>query len=953
MRSAFAVLLLLLLLPSRDADAVIPSAFGPIQALLVVLPQLLLAAAAAAVALFKPRTYRFFFGYLRAHPALAAVLVLGLAGAVWGAGRLFRVEVRAERGGGAWSAFRGGPERSGTAGDSVGPKRPPRVAWQVGADVLGSGARVDSSPAAVGNRIYFGAGLPAILSAGTGAIHAVDLDTGGAVWSFTGSGALQPPLRPVFSSPAVAVEGGLPRWLVCGEGYHEDRDCRIVILDLASKPPKLHAAIQTTSHVESSPAIHEGRAYIGAGDDGFWCVDLASGRVAWRIEGDPYYEIEAGPEADRLAAQAGKTVSVTGIARRIFDAEHADQSVSVLAIKQTTEKPGPAERAVTGRLVEAPKNAKRPPGVSPWRIETALSLPDCESSPIVVPGEPPRVIFGVGIGGNAVVCADARSGALLWKAPVPYPAFGPPAVVDGKILIGLGNGNFIRSDPKPAGAVVCLSLADGKELWSVATGDVVLGAVAVREGLGFAACRDGQLYALDLASGRVADKLAVGAPMVCSPAVSASGLYVTTDGGKLLCFERAPLRLRWSFPLAPGSQVISSPAISAGKLLVGTASRGFFAFADPPGGDGPPPVQPWAGPGGTADRRGHADERGAPAIMTDDALLRRPAPAPLQRPVAGPLAACNGRVFAVFEEGPRRKLAAFGASDAKLLWEADVQAVKALAGDAHRLYVLDDVSLWALDPATGGPLWGPLKHRGGFLALDGGRLYVENDLRLDCLSAEDGKLVGSWVTGKLLATPVVGFDLILASTGGELACHSGDDGTVLWRAPLGGEAQVAPTLTEVSSGGRRAGRVLVASGGTGRVKSVVHCRSLLDGALVWKAELEDAVIAPFAATEAYVAVPAEERVVIFRTSDGKELASLPVGKGPMTPAISQNLIVMAAEARVAAYDLASGEWPWNYKDQDAIGRATAGPVIAGETIWVGTSARGLLGIGVPEGARKP
>ena len=53
---AAAAILLALLLPSANAEAVIPSAFGPIQALIVILPQLMLALAAGLVAVFKPRT---------------------------------------------------------------------------------------------------------------------------------------------------------------------------------------------------------------------------------------------------------------------------------------------------------------------------------------------------------------------------------------------------------------------------------------------------------------------------------------------------------------------------------------------------------------------------------------------------------------------------------------------------------------------------------------------------------------------------------------------------------------------------------------------------------------------------------------------------------------------------------------------------------------------------------
>jgi hypothetical protein len=65
---------LVVLLPSRDADAVIPSAFGPIQALIVILPQLLLALAGLLLAIFKPRTYKLLGAYLWSHKVFTSVL---------------------------------------------------------------------------------------------------------------------------------------------------------------------------------------------------------------------------------------------------------------------------------------------------------------------------------------------------------------------------------------------------------------------------------------------------------------------------------------------------------------------------------------------------------------------------------------------------------------------------------------------------------------------------------------------------------------------------------------------------------------------------------------------------------------------------------------------------------------------------------------------------------------
>src|SRR5438128_10467019 len=78
-RWLLAAVVLAILLPSRDAEAVIPSAFGPIQALIVILPQLLLALAGLLLAIFKPRTDKLLGAYLWSHKAFTVVL-LGAVG---------------------------------------------------------------------------------------------------------------------------------------------------------------------------------------------------------------------------------------------------------------------------------------------------------------------------------------------------------------------------------------------------------------------------------------------------------------------------------------------------------------------------------------------------------------------------------------------------------------------------------------------------------------------------------------------------------------------------------------------------------------------------------------------------------------------------------------------------------------------------------------------------------
>ena len=943
LRWCSAALLLALLLPSREAEAVIPSAFGPIQALLVILPQLLLAFALGVVALFKPRTYKLLFAYLWAHKALSAALVgLAVLG-VWGVGRLFTTGVSAEKGGEAWTAFRGGASRTGATPGARGPRRAPRTAWQVGSDILGSGGAVDSSPAVVGNRVYFGSGVSSVLGASAGALHAIDLDSGGRAWSWTGAGELPAPLRPVFASPALDA-----RFLVSGEGYHEDRDCRLIALDLdpvrasgGKQPPKLHGWVQTTSHVESSPAIHEGRAYVGAGDDGFYCFDLAAGKVAWRLEGDAYYEIAAGPQAEALAKLLGKTVAVTGSSTRVFTGETPDANLHVLRVTSFREHEGPAtpapggpsptERVVIGKVV--PAGPKKTADASAIRLETALSIPDCESSPVIADG---KVVFGSGIGGNAVVCVDAKTGALLWRSPVAHPAFGAPTVVDGSVLIGLGNGIFTKSDPNPVGAIVALALADGKPRWSLATGDVVLGAVAVDAGRGYAGSRDGHVYVVDVKDGKLLQKIPVGGTMVCSPALTADAVYFTTDAGKLLCVDRASSKVRWSYALAPGTPVISSPVAAGDRLLVGTSKKGFFALVGTLGPEEAPVARSWSGPGGGPERLGAADDKDLPAMPVDKENIceaKWPSTPALSRPVTGPLAACAGRIFVPFQG----KLAALEASTAKSLWEIDSAPVAALAADPSRLFGLAGGRLLALNAADGRLLWGPLPTADAppWLALDGDRLYVPAKNGLACLRTSDGSTLWTAAPGVLTGAPGAAHDLIVAATASGLACLSAEGGALLWK--IEGAPLAPPALA--------GGRIYVALPNAGKNKSRIQALALADGALLWSTPVDELAIGHAAASEELVAVPCESTMKLLSAVDGKLLQELPVGTAPVPAAVVRDLVIMGAEQRIAAYDVVKGVWPWNYKDQDHIGKATSAPVVADGSIWVGTSARGLVILG--------
>jgi outer membrane protein assembly factor BamB len=869
-RWLLAAAVLALLLPSRDAEAVIPSAFGPIQALIVILPQLLLALAGLLLAVFKPKTYKMLGAYLWSHKLFTLVLLGAIGFLIWGPS-FSTGKVAEEQVGAAWSAFRGGPGRTGAVAGAKGPQSQPRVLWKLAGDPLGGAtAAVDSSPAVVGNRLYFGVGNNSILSGSKGSVACVDADTGALAWRWTGDKELPSPLKAIFSSPVVWVEppekGAPPaaRFLVIGEGYHDDREGRLICLDLepvrkskGKEPPKLHWFLQATDHVESTPCILDGKVFVGTGDDGYWAVELATGKVLWHVEGtSARYEL-LGPKAAEMAALAGKTVAVTGPIKRLNHGvkNKDDPGTMTVEVKEYREAAAPPvplmesgrtlDRTVWGKVA---KDEKGP------YLAIEFTNPDSESSPVAVEN---RVLFGSGVGGQRVNCVDAATGALIWKVSVPYPAFGAPTVVGDKVLIGVGKGDFVHSAPDPVGLILCLSLKDGTTKWETKIADTILGAITVQEGRAYACARDGIVYGVDLEKGTILSKFATGSPLVSSPVVTADAIYAGNDGGRLFCFDRKTGAMRFTTPVSPGSPIVSSPAVSAGKLFMGTRNKGMLCLADPDGAKKTVFMPPEA----IAGRTGCFDDRGLPVISGDTSDLKWTMPDPLTQPVAGPVV-IRGNYLAV---------------------------------DFGKYPVL-------VDPATGQIVEAPRP------------------------PAPSGKEV--WIHG-----------LQFMTSDGVLVCDASTK-VGLWRVTPETPATGVPTVA--------GDKVFITTAGKDKAKAFVEARKLVDGSLVWRKELDDAPLSHVVATTEWAAVAtADDKIALFRASDGKVREPLPVGGKPVAPALCGDVLIIAGETRIAAHDLSASEWIWNYKDQDNIGTVTGQPVILGETIWVGTTKRGLVAIGVP------
>jgi eukaryotic-like serine/threonine-protein kinase len=164
-----------------------------------------------------------------------------------------------------------------------------------------------------------------------------------------------------------------------------------------------------------------------------------------------------------------------------------------------------------------------------------------------------------------------------------------PAIVDGVIYVGSNDGNLYAIDQQT-----------GAKKWAFTTGARVASSPAVDRGLVYFNSYDGNFYAVDTATGKLRWKfrnagerrytathlhgsLPAGEAMpdpfdtyLSSPAVSNGSVYFGSGDGNIYALDAASGDLKWKFKT--GDVVHASPAIVDGKLYIGSWDSNFYAL---------------------------------------------------------------------------------------------------------------------------------------------------------------------------------------------------------------------------------------------------------------------------------------------------------------------------------------------------------------------------------------
>ncbi len=231
-------------------------------------------------------------------------------------------------------------------------------------------------------------------------------------------------------------------------------------------------------------------------------------------------------------------------------------------------------------------------GTQRWKFETKVRV---TSSPAVSAG---MVYFGSYDG--TFYALDAASGQMKWKfqtggerrfaarhihgiqpaaetMPDPFDFYlSSPAVWNGAVYFGSGDGN-----------VYAVDAASGALKWKFKTGDVVHASPAIADGVVFIGSWDSFFYALDAATGKEKWRFKTGEDheiynqvgIQSSAAVSDGVVYFGCRDSNFYALDVATGQKKWTFN-NKGSWVIASPAVHDGKVYFATSDSALFYALD-------------------------------------------------------------------------------------------------------------------------------------------------------------------------------------------------------------------------------------------------------------------------------------------------------------------------------------------------------------------------------------
>ena len=320
---------------------------------------------------------------------------------------------------------------------------------------------------------------------------------------------------------------------------------------------------ETEGSVQSSPAIADGKVFVGSNDGKIYCVDENTGKLIWSREIGNW--IKSSP-----AVSNGKVF--VGGSHKIYclNANNGDLIWSYETGSLVGSSPTIADgRVFVGSYDEKIYCLDENTGKLIWSYNTGYYV---TSSPTVADG---KVFVTMGVG--VLCCLNENNGEFIWRSSTDgkVDCHHTPAVSEGRVFVGSDSND----------GIYCLNADNGELIWSK-SGPIeyayreyifymMLSSPAVSDNKVFVSAYD-KICCLSKRSGSLNWFYKTGYQVRSSPAVADGKVFVGSCDKKIYCLNENNGKLIWSYET--GDDVMSSPAIADGKVFVGSDDNRLYCF---------------------------------------------------------------------------------------------------------------------------------------------------------------------------------------------------------------------------------------------------------------------------------------------------------------------------------------------------------------------------------------
>ncbi len=309
----------------------------------------------------------------------------------------------------------------------------------------------------------------------------------------------------------------------------------------------------TNRGIQSSPAVADGRLFVGSRDSQVYCINISTGMPVWRRAFG--WEVWSSPAIDKELVYVG-----------------VDDGC-VYALKATN-------------------------GENVWKMQ--IGEGSVRSSPTLVDGK----IF-IGSGSSGLYCLNATNGKAVWVSPTDLRVNSSPAVYGGVVYFGCDDYNThavnasdgselwqthtgsVQSSPcvydgrvyvgSVDGFVCCLNATNGTTIWQYQTEGQVDSSPAIAYGNIYVGSFSDRLYCFDAGNGELVWQAPTSYWISSSPVVADGNVYVGSQDQSIYCFNAFSGEKKWSYET--GNQIESSPTVANNTLYVCSYDYMIYAFA--------------------------------------------------------------------------------------------------------------------------------------------------------------------------------------------------------------------------------------------------------------------------------------------------------------------------------------------------------------------------------------